>query len=92
MAPSQVIILGGGITGLSSVFHLSRRFPSTPLTLLEASTSLGGWIRTRRVPTSTGSVLLEAGPRTLRPRGRALLELVRPQTLIVHASDDEKDR
>jgi len=82
-AAKHVMILGGGITGLSAAFHLSRRLPlSTRITLLEARPRLGGWIQSDRLELEDdhgkkGSVLLEAGPRTLRPNSPAMFELVR---------------
>ncbi|EDR09465.1 uncharacterized protein LACBIDRAFT_319089 [Laccaria bicolor S238N-H82] len=78
MPPQHVAVLGGGLTGLSSAFHLSRRYPSTQITLIERQKRLGGWVRSERVvlPGTTTSVLLEAGPRTLRPHGKSVLELI----------------
>ena len=77
MRPRTITILGGGLTGLSSAFHLSRRFPTAQITLLERQARLGGWVRSERVELPTGgSILLEAGPRTLRPNGKSALELV----------------
>lgn len=79
--PTSIAILGGGITGLSAAFNLSRRFPQTQITLLEKSARLGGWVRSRRVEVKDGEgnraqMLLESGPRTLRPNSGAILELV----------------
>ncbi|KAF7325660.1 Protoporphyrinogen oxidase [Mycena kentingensis (nom. inval.)] len=64
--------------GLSSAFHLSRRFPSSIVTLIDKNKRLGGWAaHSERVPLpSGGSVLLEGGPRTLRPNSYAVLELI----------------
>ena len=81
MSPSKIAVIGGGITGLSSAFHLSRRFPQAQIVLLEKSNREGGWIRSRRVEVkdangNTAQMLLEAGPRTLRPNSKAILELV----------------
>ncbi|TFK38188.1 hypothetical protein BDQ12DRAFT_124232 [Crucibulum laeve] len=78
MAPGHVAILGGGLTGLSSALHLSRRFPGSRITLLEKQTILGGWVRSERVQIhqSDASVVLEAGPRTLRPNAKSILELI----------------
>ncbi|KAF8633159.1 hypothetical protein AX17_004660 [Amanita inopinata Kibby_2008] len=81
MPPTHIAVLGGGITGLSSAFHLSRRFPSSLITLVEKQPRLGGWIRSERVtvsppPSPSSSVVLEAGPRTLRPVDKSLLELI----------------
>ncbi|KAL4247830.1 Protoporphyrinogen oxidase [Abortiporus biennis] len=81
MPPSNIAIIGGGLSGLSATFHLARRFPNSRITLLEKSNRLGGWVRSERVNVKdsqgkTANVLLEAGPRTLRPNGNSVLELI----------------
>ncbi|EGO03896.1 hypothetical protein SERLA73DRAFT_165460 [Serpula lacrymans var. lacrymans S7.3] len=81
MAPAHIAILGGGLTGLSSAFHLSRRFPNSLITLLDKETRLGGWARTKRIQVKgadgkEGIVVIEAGPRTLRPNAKSVLELI----------------
>jgi len=81
MAPKHIAILGGGITGLTSAFYLSRRFPSSIVTLLEKEPKFGGWIKSARVEVKdaegrTANMLLESGPRTLRPGAKAVMELV----------------
>lgn len=85
MPPSSVVILGGGLTGLSSAFHLARRFPSTRIILLERQKVLGGWVQSKRVTLNVpnggqAELLIEAGPRTLRPTGKSVLELVSRST------------
>ena len=75
--PKSIAVLGGGLSGLSSAFHLSRRFPAAKVTLIEKQTRLGGWVRSQRVNIQENlSILLEAGPRTLRPNSKSVLELV----------------
>jgi len=78
----HVVVLGGGITGLATAFHLSRRIPQAEITLVDSQDRVGGWIRSERVELGHGKghMVLEAGPRTLRPRSQALLELVRPNS------------
>lgn len=77
MPPKSIAVLGGGLTGLSSAFHLSRRFPSAKVTLIEKQARLGGWVRSERVILKNNvSMLLEAGPRSLRPNSKSVLELV----------------
>ncbi|KAJ7064740.1 hypothetical protein C8F01DRAFT_1054175 [Mycena amicta] len=77
MPPHHVAVLGGGLTGLSSAFHLSRRFPSSVVTLIDKNKRLGGWAsNTERVKLPNGSVVLEGGPRSLRPNSYAVLELI----------------
>ncbi|KAF9168554.1 oxygen-dependent protoporphyrinogen oxidase [Actinomortierella ambigua] len=79
---SHIAILGGGISGLSTAWYLTRASPSVRVTLLEAANRTGGWISSSRQDDSThgGSFLLEHGPRSLRPQGISglnTLELVR---------------
>lgn len=72
--PSQdVAILGGGITGLASAYYITRELPKAKVTIYEASDRVGGWLSSRRVPVKDGSVLFEAGPRTLRPSSNGVL-------------------
>ncbi|KAI9835291.1 MAG: hypothetical protein M1819_002435 [Sarea resinae] len=67
----DIAVLGGGITGLSTAYYLSKALPRANITLYEASERLGGWMDTKRVEVGNGTVLLEQGPRTLRPAGIA---------------------
>ncbi|KAJ6612752.1 hypothetical protein B0H10DRAFT_1952141, partial [Mycena sp. CBHHK59/15] len=79
MPPKHIAVLGGGITGLSSAFHLSRRFPSSTITLIDKRKRLGGWASSServQLPNGRGSVILEGGPRTLRPSANSVLELI----------------
>lgn len=77
MPPTTIAVLGSGITGLSAAFHLSRRFPHAAITVIDKNPNSGGWVRSKRhkLPKG-GSVLLEAGPRSLRPNALSLLELI----------------
>jgi oxygen-dependent protoporphyrinogen oxidase len=80
MAPPIVTILGGGISGLSAAYYLSRLAPQLRIRLLEASDRVGGWIKSEHV---SDNVLFEAGPRTLRPQGvggALLLDMVMLQS------------
>ncbi|CAE6453726.1 unnamed protein product [Rhizoctonia solani] len=87
MMTTTIGVLGGGITGLSAAFHLARRLPAAypaKILLFEKTKRLGGWIKSEsiQVPTSPNGtmgshpVVLEAGPRTLRPRSLDMLELI----------------
>jgi protoporphyrinogen/coproporphyrinogen III oxidase len=68
---SGVVIVGGGISGLSTAFYLSRR--DVPATVLEQRPRLGGVIRTEHVEGCT----LEAGPDSFLSAKPAALELIR---------------
>ncbi|KAF5383822.1 hypothetical protein D9615_003836 [Tricholomella constricta] len=82
--PRHIAVLGGGLTGLSSAFHLSRRFPNAHITLLERQNRLGGWVSSEQVQLGNDdgpkdakvSLTVESGPRTLRPVSKAILELI----------------
>jgi oxygen-dependent protoporphyrinogen oxidase len=59
-------VIGGGITGLTSAFHLVQHPKCSGVTIYEKSPRLGGWMRSERVSVKGGDVLFEYGPRTLR--------------------------
>ena len=76
---SNIAVVGGGITGLSAAYYLSREFPNANITLIEGSARLGGWLQSTPVKVENGTVLFEGGPRTLRasvPSALATLEIV----------------
>ncbi|KAI8331745.1 hypothetical protein BC941DRAFT_403462 [Chlamydoabsidia padenii] len=84
MAQPVVTILGGGISGLSAAYYLSRLAPQISIRLLEASDRVGGWIKSEHVK---DNVLFEAGPRTLRPQGvggALLLDMIKELDLDRH--------
>ncbi|KAK5743445.1 oxygen-dependent protoporphyrinogen oxidase [Elasticomyces elasticus] len=71
--PHNIAILGAGITGLSTAYYLTQFLPSANITLYESSPRIGGWLSSHRVPVKDGTILFEAGPRTLRPNGNGVL-------------------
>lgn len=67
----RVIILGGGISGLSLAWFLHRH---CELLLLEKESQLGGWLQTE----CANDFLFDRGPRTFRFRPEsALMQLIR---------------
>ncbi|XP_049838216.1 protoporphyrinogen oxidase [Schistocerca gregaria] len=58
-------VLGGGISGLAAAHYLLKT-KVQPVTVLEASHRIGGWIQTTNSPTGN---IYEHGPRTIRVRG-----------------------
>lgn len=67
----QVIILGGGISGLSLRYHLSQQ--SLESVLLEKNARLGGLIASQ----NAGGFFFERGPRTFKAsKSHALLKLI----------------
>jgi protoporphyrinogen/coproporphyrinogen III oxidase len=67
----RVLVLGGGITGLSAAFELHTR--GVPFTLVDASHRLGGLILTER----EGGFVIEAGPDSVLAQKPAALDLCR---------------
>ena len=68
---TRVLIIGGGISGLSTAYHLARA--GLPSTLIERQPRLGGVIRTETVE----GCLLEAGPDSFLAAKPWALELIR---------------
>lgn len=69
----DVVIIGGGITGLAAAHRLQAALGPGAVTLLECTDSLGGKIRSRRL----GEFLLEDGPDSIlasRPAGVQLCQ------------------
>ncbi|KAL1872298.1 hypothetical protein VTK73DRAFT_1647 [Phialemonium thermophilum] len=74
--PKNIAVLGGGLTGLTTAYYLSRFLPEAKIVLYEANERLGGWVHTERVRVRAqdgkeGTVLFEHGPRTVRPQSKA---------------------
>lgn len=69
--PGDVAVIGGGITGLTTAYYLSRRLPaSSRVTLYEGEERLGGWIHTNKREAPGGGVVhFEKGPRMLKGLG-----------------------
>ncbi|KAJ9614184.1 oxygen-dependent protoporphyrinogen oxidase [Cladophialophora chaetospira] len=76
----EIAILGGGLTGLSTAYHLSRQLPKAKITIYEKSNKLGGWVGSEMVQVHDGEVLFEWGPRTIRggmgPAPATMVDLV----------------
>ena len=92
MHKKRILILGGGISGLSLAYFLSKRSDCFDIHLLEKNHRLGGWIDSDR---STG-FFFEKGPRIFRgSTSRAFLSLVNEIGLekeMIHSSPQAKGR
>lgn len=72
----NLAVVGGGITGLTSVWQASHDPQCTGITLYEKEARLGGWLQSERIPVDGGHVLFEYGPRTLRSSFPGSLPLI----------------
>ncbi len=61
---TKLVIIGGGIAGLSAAYYARRKLPEAEITLLEASDRWGGKITTDRVAFDDGQFVIEGGPDT----------------------------
>ena len=68
---TRIAVLGGGITGLSTAYYLTKQLPNAKITVYEGSERVGGWLSSKYVDVGNGKILFEQGPRTLRPHGPA---------------------
>jgi oxygen-dependent protoporphyrinogen oxidase len=71
----KLVIIGGGIAGLSAAYYAARSNRFSKITLLEADDRWGGKITTDRVSFEGGDFIIEGGPDTFlatKPWGVAL--------------------
>lgn len=65
MTPSiHLLIIGGGIAGLSAAWYATQFLPQARITLLERSQRWGGKIVTERIHLDGGQFIVEGGPDT----------------------------
>jgi protoporphyrinogen/coproporphyrinogen III oxidase len=74
---NRIIVVGGGIAGLSAAYYAQKNIPDTHITLIESASSWGGKITTDRVAFDDGAdaFIIEGGPDTFlasKPWGVAL--------------------
>ena len=61
---NRIVIIGGGIAGLSAAYYATKKDPDAQITLLESSDRWGGKITTDRVTFDDGTFIIEGGPDT----------------------------
>lgn len=71
--PPRIAIIGGGISGLTAAYRLTKLLPDAHLELFEASERLGGMLQTRR----EGDYLIEMGADSFIDKLPAAVELCR---------------
>jgi len=60
----KLIVIGGGIAGLSAAYYAQKNIPDAKITLLESGNRWGGKITTDRVSSDDGDFIIEGGPDT----------------------------
>jgi oxygen-dependent protoporphyrinogen oxidase len=60
----NIVIVGGGIAGLSAAYFAIKKNPEAQITLIESSNRWGGKITTDRVTFDAGTFIIEGGPDT----------------------------
>jgi protoporphyrinogen oxidase len=53
LSGKKVLVLGGGLSGLTFTYQAARRFPNTHFTLVEKSNRFGGWVNSKKEGTPT---------------------------------------
>jgi oxygen-dependent protoporphyrinogen oxidase len=61
---NRIVIIGGGISGLSAAYYVTKKLPDAQISLLEASNRWGGKITTDRATFDDGQFIIEGGPDT----------------------------
>ncbi len=70
--PRRVLIVGGGVSGLSLAHFLSKVSPQTQVVLAEQGNAVGGWMKTKKIEGEQGVYLFEQGPRSIFARPTAV--------------------
>ena len=61
---NRLVIIGGGIAGLSAAYYSTKKIPAAQITLIESSDRWGGKITTDRAAFEDGQFIIEGGPDT----------------------------
>jgi oxygen-dependent protoporphyrinogen oxidase len=61
---NRIVIIGGGIAGLSAAYYATKKIPDAQITLIESSNRWGGKITTDRATFDDGQFIIEGGPDT----------------------------
>jgi oxygen-dependent protoporphyrinogen oxidase len=61
---NRIVIVGGGIAGLSAAYYATKKVPDAQITLIESDSRWGGKITTDRAALNNGQFIIEGGPDT----------------------------
>ncbi len=59
---NRMVIIGGGIAGLSAAYYAKKKTPDTHITLIESDSRWGGKLITDRAAFEGGQFIIEGGP------------------------------
>jgi oxygen-dependent protoporphyrinogen oxidase len=85
----RVVVVGAGISGLVAARRLA--IAGCEVRVLEASDAPGGWLRTGRVPSDRGELVVELGPDSIlgeKPSARALVEELGLEERVIRTRTD----
>lgn len=71
----RIVVVGGGITGLSAAWEIQNSRPDARVILIESTGRIGGKLRTERFDTPEGTYVCEAGAESFVTRKPELWQL-----------------
>lgn len=71
--PQDIAVLGGGLTGLTTAYYLTRFHPDAKITIYESQARVGGWVDTQQFEITTledneETISFERGARVVTPQ------------------------
>lgn len=72
----KIVIVGGGITGLSSAWYIQQTLPDAQIHLVESEPYLGGKVISEIIDLPEGELIIEGGPESFVTRKTDIVELV----------------
>lgn len=78
----NIVIVGGGITGLSAAWYLQQLLPDARLHLVESEPYWGGKVISETIPLPEGDLVIEGGPESFVTRKTEMVELARDLGLV----------
>ncbi|KAJ0121498.1 hypothetical protein J7T55_008662 [Diaporthe amygdali] len=71
--PEDIAVLGGGLTGLTTAYYLTRFHPDAKITIYESQARVGGWVDTQQFEVTTledneETISFERGARVVTPQ------------------------
>lgn len=90
---ARVLVIGGGVSGLSAAHRLLEVAPDVDVEVWEASERAGGWIATERVEVDGAPFVVDLGPESIvrdKPAALALVRRLGLEDRVVHTRTDRR--